>query len=1224
MRQAQSRDIGSDSVIGGERLRILEEEEEEEEADEEEKEEMGPQGGIHPCPRAGAAGSQSGRPCLCGPGGCLHHGAGSVDVNGGSIVGGSGLPAGSGGRHVGDGGGSHGSGGDGSPVGGGGGSHAAGSGGSGGYHGGDRGGHGGSGGGSHAAGSGGRHGGGSGGSHGGGGGARQDSPSEMDERDWRSIKKLLFYDNVEHQIQDTANWNELFQEALELPENNDEECYTKWQRLTTVNRDFVAAAVTYGKTIISEYFLPTRDKSIRPVEYGGACGGIKFVWRGILFKLADGSKGPYCGNDEAAAKGAGHDLRGATHYLGTRIRELHYALQCLIDYKGFRMTAQAELPVNPATLKYGTADGGKNVHHDDDLARKLKEAAKKLNLRTHFVKGKEMHSACDIEGHRSDKDHRYYLLDFSRSFPPESPYKVDHLSKILSDGTPVHVNDHNGGGHAPREGVISAASFDNRVNELQKRHITYTVRFDSTKTEEDVPATRVADRHLSIYWRMLRPEFVKGDADTTAYRQCAEAPDSPAPPNAPALGGDTRFSRISEAGESDYSSAKPGTAATEASFRGLAQAAPQAAEGGDEEEKVDRFGEDHGYEAALSAEGLDEGSGSGDGNTGGGDADPGGEASAACSTPTRRGMGLVHQWVGSYEVFMDYDPMSQTERGVAGSFRGSSSQRQSTSSKPMRRSGSSILFSSLRGRGANGNNSAPVTRPGSCEVQDNSGRNSLGRVSSVSFFGGGSDGAVGRGSRRAAPRAVVLEGVRGSSSNVSYRFYDSNRRQQPSSLPNVVQDDIAATDEWQFIPLSPDALSGFTKDARDRSARNQEVHDATSVMVDVAVLKVAERLMGLPPDVQGTLDLAVELHRHGVNVRHLGKVRSLVHDDEENSVLRDMMLTEIIARTLKNILRCFQRKWMKAERSTSEQGMRMLVVEFLNLVTGCHRNSETFWKTKVLVGVLQRFGVIALTRRERRDILNNCIYSRPHVLEICVARLTEMQGLVLTPEAEKGFSCEGESPFGFEFVVSDIQEIRPIVRYMHILDYGGGVMLSMQADKLRREGNANPRTVERLKCMARQCFITAYQSLPDDENTRSHLLSYSDARGSHYIDDLFEPPPQPQLPISLPLSRPRRRGCLHRALASVGRCCSSTRKCMWSPGCVWFTENAPCPKPREERGPRRSVSHGYSSAGGVSDSGGSTGLSHNSTGEASEESDGSIQWPSNPPGHMDLIAPGHA
>lgn len=45
----------------------------------------------------------------------------------------------------------------------------------------------------------------------------------------------------------------------------------------------------------------------------------------------------------------------------------------------------------------------------------------------------------------------------------------------------------------------------------------FQVRVDSG-TEMNVSATRVADRHLSIYWRMLRPEFVKGDADTTAYR----------------------------------------------------------------------------------------------------------------------------------------------------------------------------------------------------------------------------------------------------------------------------------------------------------------------------------------------------------------------------------------------------------------------------------------------------------------------------------------------------------------------------------------------------------------------------------------------------------------------------------------------------------------------------------------------------------------------------------
>ncbi|CAM9464603.1 unnamed protein product, partial [Sphacelaria rigidula] len=49
-----------------------------------------------------------------------------------------------------------------------------------------------------------------------------------------------------------------------------------------------------------------------------------------------------------------------------------------------------------------------------------------------------MHSACDIEGHVGT-DNRRYLLDFARSFPPEDPAEVHHLSHLLNDGTPVSV-----------------------------------------------------------------------------------------------------------------------------------------------------------------------------------------------------------------------------------------------------------------------------------------------------------------------------------------------------------------------------------------------------------------------------------------------------------------------------------------------------------------------------------------------------------------------------------------------------------------------------------------------------------------------------------------------------------------------------------------------------------------------------------------------------------------
>lgn len=88
---------------------------------------------------------------------------------------------------------------------------------------------------------------------------------------------------------------------------------------------------------------------------------------------------------------------------------------------------------------------------------------------------------------------------------------------------------------------------------------------------------------------------------------------------------------------------------------------------------------------------------------------------------------------------------------------------------------------------------------------------------------------------------------------------------------------------------------------------------------------VAARLKALPETQQKNFDLAIELHRHGVNMRHLGLVRANIKEGgERNAMLRDIMLTEMVARTLKNVLRSFQRKWMKHQRSTSEQGMRLL------------------------------------------------------------------------------------------------------------------------------------------------------------------------------------------------------------------------------------------------------------------------------------------------------------
>ena len=121
-----------------------------------------------------------------------------------------------------------------------------------------------------------------------------------------------------------SSWNYLFQTSLDLPETTSEEVIMKYSKLNQLSVDFIERAKTYGRTIISEYFLPFDQQTIKPVDLGGVAGGRKYLVRGILFKLAKDVKlfnsdrymygsihGP---NDEFAAKAAGHDLKGAGGY----------------------------------------------------------------------------------------------------------------------------------------------------------------------------------------------------------------------------------------------------------------------------------------------------------------------------------------------------------------------------------------------------------------------------------------------------------------------------------------------------------------------------------------------------------------------------------------------------------------------------------------------------------------------------------------------------------------------------------------------------------------------------------------------------------------------------------------------------------------------------------------------------------------------------------------------
>jgi hypothetical protein len=80
-------------------------------------------------------------------------------------------------------------------------------------------------------------------------------------------------------------WNEVFQQLVELPEDDDMAVLDKYTKLAMLSVDFVETAQTYGKLIIEEHLLPEHLKTIRPLGLGGTAGTLSSTLLLVLYTL---------------------------------------------------------------------------------------------------------------------------------------------------------------------------------------------------------------------------------------------------------------------------------------------------------------------------------------------------------------------------------------------------------------------------------------------------------------------------------------------------------------------------------------------------------------------------------------------------------------------------------------------------------------------------------------------------------------------------------------------------------------------------------------------------------------------------------------------------------------------------------------------------------------------------------------------------------------------------
>lgn len=204
-------------------------------------------------------------------------------------------------------------------------------------------------------------------------------------------------------------------------------------------------------------------------------------------------------------------------------------------------------------------------------------------------------------------------------------------------------------------------------------------------------------------------------------------------------------------------------------------------------------------------------------------------------------------------------------------------------------------------------------------------------------------------------------------------------------------------------PLSSDAFSpmGF----HDQLIHNNEVKAATHYLLHESIVEFTERfesylsqdinnisirnLAGLQSTLQHNVYkkaqtiLISEMHREGINLRYMGKIRRIT----KNRVLKRVILVEMISRVLKNTLRCKWRNLMKKNPESEEESYKHITAKFLNLALGSTNESSIYWQFHVKPEIVTKF-VDGLDNKERhidakiRDLeLLKSVFLR--VLDMC-------------------------------------------------------------------------------------------------------------------------------------------------------------------------------------------------------------------------------------------------
>lgn len=239
----------------------------------------------------------------------------------------------------------------------------------------------------------------------------------------------------------SRDWNEEIQATKDLPKKTLPDRLIRERAMFKVHSDFVNAATRGAMAVVESNIMainPGEDSKIQ-----------MFIWNNMFFSLGFDVKDHYIdfGGDYAAYTAPINDLQGVKALNVLDIDGMHTLGTVVIDYKGFRVTAQSIIPGildkdQEQSVVHGSTDFGKTCATNEKYNEILEKVCAHLKMRPHKITIEEseeimMYSSVECKGIVGN-DSRHYVLDLLRMFPadlnylPSADIELGDASKILN------------------------------------------------------------------------------------------------------------------------------------------------------------------------------------------------------------------------------------------------------------------------------------------------------------------------------------------------------------------------------------------------------------------------------------------------------------------------------------------------------------------------------------------------------------------------------------------------------------------------------------------------------------------------------------------------------------------------------------------------------------------------------------------------------------------------